>query len=109
MRPTSSGAKCRSWRSAAAWNVPARTRVTPSEASRERSSAPAFSVNVTASSCCGANAPVRIWCAIRRVIVVVFPEPAPARMLVVVLRDDDEQSSGLHGGSVTHRVPTIRR
>ena len=39
-----------------------------------------LSVNVTAISCAGANAPTATCCAMRRVIVVVFPEPAPARM-----------------------------
>ena len=37
-------------------------------------------MNVTARICDGANAPVATWLAIRRVIVVVFPDPAPARM-----------------------------
>src|SRR5947209_15616654 len=80
MRPTLSGAKWRSCRSAAEWNVPARTRVTPSAARRARSSPPALSVNVTAMICAGSNTPVATCCAIRRVIVVVFPVPAPARM-----------------------------
>jgi hypothetical protein len=39
-----------------------------------------LSVNVTAMICAGSKAPDATCCAIRRVIVVVFPEPAPARM-----------------------------
>ena len=53
--PTASGAKWRSWRSAAEWNVPARTRCTPSAARRARSSPPALSVNVTAMISSGAE------------------------------------------------------
>src|SRR5581483_1110397 len=78
--PTRSGAKWRSWRRAAAWNVEARTPLTPSPPSRARSSPAALSVNVTARICGAANAPDSTWCAIRWVIVVVLPEPAPARM-----------------------------
>ena len=48
--------------------------------SRARISPAALSVNVTARICDGAKAPVATWFAIRRVIVVVFPDPAPARM-----------------------------
>src|SRR5438105_5338634 len=80
MRPTSSGAKWRNCRSAAEWKVPARTPVTPSARNRARNSPPALSVKVTAMSCVGSNAPDATWCAMRRVIVVVLPEPAPARM-----------------------------
>ncbi len=40
----------------------------------------ALSVKVTARICDGSKAPAKTWFAIRRVIVVVFPEPAPARM-----------------------------
>jgi len=39
-----------------------------------------LSVNVTAMICVGSKAPDATCCAMRRVIVVVFPEPAPARM-----------------------------
>jgi hypothetical protein len=39
-----------------------------------------LSVNVTARIARAANVPLATWFAIRRVIVVVFPEPAPARM-----------------------------
>ena len=37
-------------------------------------------MNVTARICDGRNAPEATWLAIRCVIVVVLPEPAPARM-----------------------------
>jgi len=37
-------------------------------------------VKVTARISCGWNSPIATWFAILRVIVVVFPEPAPARM-----------------------------
>jgi hypothetical protein len=57
MRPTSAGAKWRSCRSAAEWKVPERTRVTPSDARRARSSPPALSVNVTAMIWVGSKAP----------------------------------------------------
>src|SRR5207302_2620233 len=40
----------------------------------------ALSVKVTARIWSGSNAPAATWFAIRRVIVVVLPEPAPARM-----------------------------
>ena len=75
-----SGAKWRSWRSAAAWNVPARTRPAPRAARRVFSSPAALSVKVTAISSVAAKAPVATWLASRRVIVVVLPDPAPARM-----------------------------
>jgi len=39
-----------------------------------------LSVNVTARIWPAPKAPTATWFAIRRVIVVVFPEPAPARM-----------------------------
>ena len=80
MGPSRSGAKWRSWRSAAEWNVEARTPAAPSAARRERSSLAALSVNVTAMIAFAGNAPVATCCAMRRVIVVVFPDPAPARM-----------------------------
>src|SRR5438105_4556123 len=80
MRPSRSGAKWRSCLSAAEWKVPARTRVTPRAARRARNSPPALSVNVTAMICAGSNAPDATCCAMRRVIVVVLPVPAPARM-----------------------------
>jgi len=60
--------------------VLARTPVTPSVSSRARISPAALSVNVTARTCEAENAPVATWLAIRRVMVVVFPDPAPARM-----------------------------
>ncbi len=69
-----------SWPSAAAWNVRASTPSTPSARSRAFNSPAAFSVNVTARIWAGRNSPRATWHAIRRVIVVVFPVPAPARM-----------------------------
>ena len=72
--------KYESCASAAEWKVAARTRSTPSAASRERISPAALSVKVTARICSDRNAPVATWFAIRCVIVVVLPEPAPARM-----------------------------
>jgi hypothetical protein len=60
--------------------VRAWTPATPSPASRSRITPAALSVKVTARISDGSNAPVSTWFAIRRVIVVVFPEPAPARM-----------------------------
>ena len=66
--------------SAAEWNVRASTPSTPSAASRVRSSPAALSVNVTARICDGSNVPLRTWQAIRWVIVVVLPVPAPARI-----------------------------
>src|SRR5438105_12252041 len=78
--PTDCGAKCRSCLSAAEWKVDARTPAAPSAASRSFSSPAALSLNVTAMICAGANAAPATCCAIRRVIVVVFPVPAPARM-----------------------------
>src|SRR3954451_25443476 len=66
--------------SAAEWNVRAVTRATPSASSRARISVAALSVNVTARIWSAENVPVATWLATRRVIVVVFPEPAPARM-----------------------------
>src|SRR5512146_198446 len=78
--PRRSGAKWRSWRSAAAWNVVARIPAAPSAARRVRSSPAALSVNVTAVIALAGNTPDATCCAMRRVIVVVLPEPAPARM-----------------------------
>ena len=78
--PSSSPRKWRSWASAAEWNVRAGTPCAPSRASRSRISVAALSVKVTARISPGANVPVATWLAIRRVIVVVLPEPAPARM-----------------------------
>ena len=66
-----------SWPSAAAWNVCALTPFAPSATSRARISPAALSVNVTARISSAANAPVATWFAMRRVIVVVLPEPAP--------------------------------
>ena len=57
--------------------------VTPSATSRARISPAALSVNVTARISSARNAPVATWFAIRRVIVVVLPDPAPARMQTV--------------------------
>ena len=78
--PTASGRKYRSCDSAAEWNVLARTPVTPRSSRRPRISPAALSVNVTARICEAWNAPDATWFAIRRVIVVVLPDPAPARM-----------------------------
>src|SRR6266571_7444749 len=69
-----------SWDSAAEWKVRASTPSTPNVRRRDFSSWAAFSVNVTASISPGRNAPPATWQAMRRVIVVVFPVPAPARM-----------------------------
>ena len=52
----------------------------PSASSRARNSPAALSVNVTARISSARNAPVATWFAIRCVIVVVLPDPAPARM-----------------------------
>jgi hypothetical protein len=41
---------------------------------------PALSVKVTARICDGSNAPLRTWHAMRCVIVLVLPVPAPARI-----------------------------
>src|SRR5918995_2308162 len=73
-------AKKRSCPSAAEWNVLARRPSTPRAPSRARISPAALSVNVTARISPAAKAPDATWLAIRRVIVVVFPDPAPARM-----------------------------
>ena len=73
-------AKKRSCPSAAEWNVLARRPSTPRAPSRARISPAALSVNVTARISPAENAPVATWLAIRRVIVVVLPDPAPARM-----------------------------
>ena len=75
-----SPSKWRSSASAAEWKVEARTPSAPSARSRARSSPAALSVNVTATICSGGKAPLATCHAIRRVIVVVFPVPAPARM-----------------------------
>ena len=58
----------------------ASTPSTPSRASRARISPAALSVKVTARIWSERTAPDETCQAIRRVIVVVFPEPAPARM-----------------------------
>src|SRR6478752_4043571 len=78
--PTASGSKWRSCASAAEWNVRACTPSAPSAASRLRISPAALSVKVTARISPGVKAAVATWFAIRRVIVVVLPVPAPARM-----------------------------
>ena len=54
--------------------------VAPNACNLLRISPAAFAVNVTAKISPGMNAPVRTWFAMRRVMVVVFPVPAPARM-----------------------------
>ena len=72
--------KWRSSASAAEWKVEARTPSTPSAPSRARSSPAALPVKVTATICCGGKAPLATCQAIRRVIVVVLPVPAPARI-----------------------------
>jgi hypothetical protein len=59
--PTRSGAKWRSWPSAAEWNVRAATPSTPSAASRDFISRAALSVKVTARICGGAKVPVATW------------------------------------------------
>src|SRR6266545_2262035 len=78
--PTGSGAKKRSWPRAAEWNVQARTPITSSASNRPRISPAALSVKVTARISSDRNAPVATSFATRCVIVVVLPEPAPARM-----------------------------
>ena len=77
MRP-GSPPKRRSSASAAEWKVDARTPSTPSAASRPRSSPAALSVNVTATISAAGKAPLATCHAMRRVIVVVLPVPAPA-------------------------------
>src|SRR5581483_1912273 len=77
---THSGRKYRSCASAAEWNVRATTPRAPRSARRALSSPAALSVKVTARISRAANVPVVTWFAIRRVIVVVLPVPAPARM-----------------------------
>ena len=97
------GSGCASWRSGSALEgerscraapgrsgaaAPARRRGrcapatpgAPSRSSRARISPAALSVKVTARISSGRNVSVPTWWAIRRVIVVVLPEPAPARM-----------------------------
>ena len=66
--------------SAAEWKVRAVIPSTPNASSRARISPAALSVNVTARISPASNAPQATWFATRRVIVVVFPDPAPARM-----------------------------
>src|SRR5919109_1484310 len=78
--PTRPGAKKWSCASAAAWKVRAGTPATPRRASRSRISFAALSVKVTARISWGLKAPVATWLAMRRVMVVVLPDPAPARM-----------------------------
>ena len=58
----------------------ATTPDTPSAARRDFITPAALSVKVTARISPGRKAPSETWSAIRRVIVVVFPEPAPAKM-----------------------------
>src|SRR6266545_3404090 len=78
--PTRLGAYWCSWPSAAAWNVRAKTPGAPSASSLARNSPAALSVNVTARISSARKAPLVTWFAMRCVIVVVLPEPAPARM-----------------------------
>ena len=80
IRPGPSPFARRSCESAAEWNVRASTPSTPSRARRARISPAALSVNVTARIWSERTAPLATCHAIRRVIVVVFPDPAPARM-----------------------------
>ena len=80
IRPGRSPRARMSWESAAEWKVRASTPSTPSASSRRRISPAALSVKVTARISSERNAPEATCCAIRRVIVVVLPEPAPARM-----------------------------
>src|SRR5438067_1316542 len=75
-----SGEKRRNCAKASAWKVFARMPVAPSACSLLLISPAAFAVKVTARISPGMNAPVATWFAMRRVIVVVFPDPAPARM-----------------------------
>jgi hypothetical protein len=77
---TRPGAKRWSWASAAEWNVRAVTPGAPSASRRVRSWPAALSVKVTARISPARKAPDVTWRAIRCVIAVVFPEPAPARM-----------------------------
>src|SRR5438046_2032261 len=79
IRPGGAPKRCSS-ASAVEWKVEARTPSTPRPASRARSSPAALSVNVTATSSEAGNAPLATCQAMRRVIVVVLPVPAPARM-----------------------------
>ncbi len=72
--------KFRYWARASAWNVRTRTPPTPSAASRLPISLAALSVKVTARILPAAWVPPATWWAIRRVMVVVFPDPAPARI-----------------------------
>ena len=60
-------------------DVRASTPSTPRAVSRVRITPAALSVNVTARISSGRNVPVATCHAMRRVIVVVLPEPAPAR------------------------------
>src|SRR6266545_7858981 len=78
--PTRPGAYWCSWPSAAAWNVRANTPGAPSASSLARNSPAALSVKVTARISSARKAPLVTWFAMRCVIVVVLPEPAPARM-----------------------------
>ena len=81
MRP-GIASKRRSSASAAEWNVEARTPSTPSAASRPRAQLAGGLVRERHRDDLvgGANAPLATCQAIRRVIVVVLPVPAPARM-----------------------------
>jgi hypothetical protein len=80
IRPGPSPRARRSCESAAEWKVRASTPATPSRSRRERISPAALSVKVTARISSERTAPEATCQAIRRVIVVVLPEPAPARM-----------------------------
>src|SRR5262245_53497881 len=79
---TPSGPRPKEWSCcrALAWKVRARTPSIPSRPSLARISPAALSVNVTARISGAANVPVATCHAMRRVIVVVLPDPAPARI-----------------------------
>ena len=82
-----------SCRSAAEWKVRAVTPPTPSRSSRSLISVAALSVKVTARISCGSNSPIATWFAMRRVIVVVFPEPCAGK-------DADRAAHGLDGAAL---------
>src|SRR5437016_33725 len=115
--PGASSSQC-SCASAAEWNVRAVTPLTPSLWSRARISPAALSVNVTARISPASNAPHATWFATRRVIVVVFPEPAPARMQTAPRTADRrneaaelrrrDRSARVRTRNVRHRPPHRR-
>ena len=79
MRKARSACHLASSARAIAWKVPARTEdPQPSRASRAASSAAAFRVKVTASTCSARALPSATLLATRRVSTLVLPEPAGA-------------------------------